>query len=544
MRPKRQTRLNFTPVSSSSPKAVHSSARATDRLANVRYSPTFSSPLASKAAVKREPISSSPTPLRIIKSEPSSDEDEDPIRAPGSAFRCRRFSLREVKQEPSSDDDDEEEEDTVRAPHPSRRTGKRPIVGSSDDSGGQEDSDSDDIVKPSRTKRRRHNEEVKTPVRSRDQSDQEMRDLEEDMEDLRDTATTKRRTRGYAAQSASKLRQKQQLEALRRRRAGERPATVSPPEKSESSQEDEEASILSVSTSSDEDILEDSDIEPAVPEDLDKYEDDFVLEDDDAEIGAPAHLVDMPFEFSRHRYKRLRDHFRDVVEWMVHNKLNPAFSREDEVYKVAFIKVNDEVTGVAGSQLVSSVWSKKFIRALEARPGIEVTPEPHARLLQNWCDACNRSKHPPKFDIRFTGKPYLLETLEPVYDDEDSIASDDVVDEEEGTDPLDRSNIDREGRRIADESTHFYVGKFCKAKATMAHTLIHWRFRLNEWVIDYLERKGVFSNAKILEREHWSVKKKTRYANEVVDEMQEKEIDRLWKDFNLNLKGAKQDGGE
>ena len=47
-------------------------------------------------------------------------------------------------------------------------------------------------------------------------------------------------------------------------------------------------------------------------------------------------------------------------------------------------------------------------------------------------------------------------------------------------------------------------------------------------------------DAMILEREHWSQKRRTKYANEVVDIMEKDgEIDRLWKDFNINLKAAR-----
>lgn len=75
----------------------------------------------------------------------------------------------------------------------------------------------------------------------------------------------------------------------------------------------------------------------------------------------------------------------------------------------------------------------------------------------------------------------------------------------------------------------------------MAHTLIHWRYDLNEWIIDYLKRKGIFSDNEILEREHWSQKKRTKYANQVVDDMEEGgEINRLWRDFSTNLKAARE----
>lgn len=74
----------------------------------------------------------------------------------------------------------------------------------------------------------------------------------------------------------------------------------------------------------------------------------------------------------------------------------------------------------------------------------------------------------------------------------------------------------------------------------MNHVLVHWRYHLYEWVIDYLQNKGIFSNEKILEREHWSMKRRRKYANDTVDMMDTSgEIDRLYKDFDLNIKNAK-----
>ena len=209
----------------------------------------------------------------------------------------------------------------------------------------------------------------------------------------------------------------------------------------------------------------DSDIESAAPEDLDEYEDDFVLQDDDSTLGVPAELVDVPFEFSRHRYKKLRDHFKDVIEWMVHNKLNPAFPRDDKVYQVAFMKVKDELTGVAGSQLMSSVWNVDFRRALEARPAIEISSFPVS--AGHPCDACNRSKHPASYDVKFNGRPYMEETLEPVFDDDDSDEA-----SEEG-DNADSGNIDSRGNTIPNASKHFYLGRY----VAMEHSLIHQTIR-------------------------------------------------------------------
>ncbi|KAL1953095.1 hypothetical protein VTO42DRAFT_3596 [Malbranchea cinnamomea] len=481
--PKRQTRLTFTPIpTSSSPGIEQSPGSITGKNYNT---------------LKSNVVSSSPaaTPLKAMTSDSSSDEDD--IRAPSSSRRAPKRSAVEINA-------------------------------------NDNDSDSDEIVISSPVKRRKR-AATRLQTSTKDHSESQDSDLAEDLADLQDSDTpvTTSRTRGRIAQSAAKLKRMEQLEALKRRRAGnkDRAKCESPSQKST---EDSASQDFGNSSGKDEPAFEenDSDFESVAKfEDLDEYEDDFVLRDDDSTLGAPAELHELPFEFSRHRYKRLRDHFRDVVEWMVHNKLNPAFPRNDEVYQVAFSKVKNEVTGIAGSQLLSSVWTIDFRRALEARPGIVISSYP---ISDNHpCDACNRSKHPASYDIRFDGKPYMFETLEPVSDD----------DSDEDGDEGDKStsgNVDRNGHDIPDAKKHFYLGRHCKAKATMAHTLIHWRYHLNEWVIDYLRRQGFFTDEKILERERWSLKRRTRYANHIVDMMDEDgEIDRLWRDFNLNVKTAR-----
>jgi hypothetical protein len=75
----------------------------------------------------------------------------------------------------------------------------------------------------------------------------------------------------------------------------------------------------------------------------------------------------------------------------------------------------------------------------------------------------------------------------------------------------------------------------------LAHTLTHWRFHLNEWVIDHLDRMGHMKDEEVLRRENLSVKKRTRNANEVLDKMVTTgEVDKLWRDFHLNLKSARE----
>lgn len=190
---------------------------------------------------------------------------------------------------------------------------------------------------------------------------------------------------------------------------------------------------------------ENSDAEsiPASNEDLDRYDEDFVDEDDNDPLGVPAGLEDMPLEFTRHAYKQTKEYFRDAIEWMVQNKLNPAFPRSAALYKVAFSKVEDQVKGRTGSQLISSVWNAGFYRALMARPHIEVTAYP--TTFEHPCDACNRSKHPASFDVKLYGKAYSLDTLEDMEDEDD---------EEE------QEETDRDGNILPDQNTRFFLGRY------------------------------------------------------------------------------------
>jgi Domain of unknown function (DUF4211) len=131
---------------------------------------------------------------------------------------------------------------------------------------------------------------------------------------------------------------------------------------------------------------------------------------------------------------------------MVHNQLNPPFPRFDEKYRFATMKLNDEVKGRTGSQLMSTVWSVNFHRALKARPQIEVTSLPITDY--NFCDACNRSGHPASFEIKLYGKPYSDETLESLSDDSDA---------QHGAE--DSGDRDKDGHLVPSEDTRFFLGR-------------------------------------------------------------------------------------
>lgn len=96
---------------------------------------------------------------------------------------------------------------------------------------------------------------------------------------------------------------------------------------------------------------------------------------------------------------------------------------------------------------------------------------------------------------------------------------------------------------VHNQLTHLaYNTRTCKSNAVLSHTLIHWRFHLYEWVVDYLDRKEelLSSPQRSLEREKLSAKKRTKYANKVMDRMDAgNEVQRLWNDFHQTLKVAR-----
>lgn len=85
--------------------------------------------------------------------------------------------------------------------------------------------------------------------------------------------------------------------------------------------------------------------------------DDFVVEDDDAPLGVPSGLLDIPLQFTAHAHKPLKDHFRHAVEWLVQSQINPGFpERHNDVYRLAWRRLGDEVSGLASSKFSSSAW--------------------------------------------------------------------------------------------------------------------------------------------------------------------------------------------
>lgn len=152
-------------------------------------------------------------------------------------------------------------------------------------------------------------------------------------------ATRQRQPRGH------RTAKEKQMELLRRRRAGENidELTESESEEAESEEEFQELDEFDDEEEEDEKPVKSRNSAKAKRQrgdsDEEAGEDDFIVDDDEGPLGIPDHSNMIPLEFTHAAHKLQKEHFKDVVEWMVHNKLNPGFEWDDPVYQQAFIKL-------------------------------------------------------------------------------------------------------------------------------------------------------------------------------------------------------------
>ncbi|KAH9883874.1 hypothetical protein F4778DRAFT_584907 [Xylariomycetidae sp. FL2044] len=365
---------------------------------------------------------------------------------------------------------------------------------------------------------------------------------------------------------AHRSEKQKKIELLRRRRAGEKIDRLT---SSESSSADEARRGM-YDTDSDEqfEVLKDFDDEeqdeaPQTPhskpqskgkngkrsraiqghEDAARSDDDledFVTDDDDAPIGAPAHL-DIPLEFTAQAHKPLKDQFPFVIEWLVHNRINPAFERKDPVYSNAWRKLDDEFRGLATSKFASAAWKADFYRSLKGRPKMEAYEMDKGGLgdLYETCEACGRRGHPATWKIVFQGHPYYKDTLVEV--ENDSSSSDEMgSDNDMDARGSDHESVDTQDMPLVPTTKAWYVGAVCCSNAETAHSLLHWKHALMEWVEDKLDEDGWMSAQRLKEREKMKAKKRRALANKIVDGWQtDGIITSLYADFKSTLEQAR-----
>ncbi|KAL7626049.1 hypothetical protein AAE478_002819 [Parahypoxylon ruwenzoriense] len=455
------------------------------------------------------------------------DDDDEPI-APPSSLRRRAAAIK-IADESDEDEDEDEDDEPIVTPSSLKRS--RPIMIELDDS--EDDFSPAKIRKTSQT----------TPGR------------------LRRPGPASSSPAKRAAHRVHRTEKQKKMELLRRRRAGEKIAELTP---SETSSDGDKRGIYDSDSEGELQVLKEFDDEELEPEedqgsthpsrgkdkeparkrkkspegqgddDNDDDLEDFVTDDDDdATIGAPANL-DIPLQFTAQAHKPLKDQFPHVVQWLVHNRINPAFERNDPVYSNAWRKLDDEVRGLASSKFASAAWKPEFHRALKGRPKMEsYEMDRGGGEIYNTCEACGRSGHPATFKIIFSGHPYYKNTIADVESESEE------SDENDGNDSGHES-VDTQGMPLAPTTKEWCVGAVCCSNAETAHSLIHWKHALKEWVEERLEENGWMRAHKLKERERMKARKRRDLANSIADDWREKGIiANLYRDFKNTLENAR-----
>lgn len=399
--------------------------------------------------------------------------------------------------------------------------------------------------------------------RKKSRSVKEQDELEDDLKDLADGSDedevidigsgndderSARRTRGGPVRT-QRDKAREHLELLKRRRAGERAIRVidsddNDPQFDQSDGEDMDNIGLDQSSPSghwegEEVSSESEEGPPAAVNDRDEDDDGFVVEDDESDTQSSNRRPQsgIPLAFTKFASSKPRELFVHVIEWLVKNKIAPAFERNDEVYHLSWGKINDQIKAQAGSRLISAAWNEEFKNAVMARPQIQIhhVSEGADELFLN-CDACNRTNHPARYEFRLTGDPYYPDTLEPVNEDADDYEEEDADDEEGG----DSACFDAAGHLLPSSRATFNLGRFCAANAEMGHKLTHWKFHLNQSLTSYLESQDVLSAEKIVARDKMSKKKREKLAEEIVDNMEATGVvAEMWQDLQNDLEDAR-----
>lgn len=74
----------------------------------------------------------------------------------------------------------------------------------------------------------------------------------------------------------------------------------------------------------------------------------------------------------------------------------------------------------------------------------------------------------------------------------------------------------------------------------MAHALHHWRYSLNQTVLQWLAADGQLTPEKIVERADMRQKKREKASNQVVDSMETTGVmKQLYRQFKENLEAAR-----
>lgn len=385
-------------------------------------------------------IRSSPTRRTSRQFTPDEDEDEDEDEIVRPSPRKRR---------PQPTEESEEESQPVISP---LKRARRPV-----------DSDESDIVSSPLKRRRNFQHEVEL---SSDSDLPSPRRMAANVK--RDTAskTPPRFTRQQKTARRHRTEKEKKMELLKRRRAGENIEQVTDSSESETDEEDRDEELQELSEFEDEEPSPENDRKSAKSKTRKRASgnvndsDDFITDDEEGPLGVPL-LAQIPIEFTAAAHKPIKEHFRDVIEWMVHNKINPGFDWQDPVYETAFRKVDAECGGFADSKFVSTQWTNEFTKAIYARPHLEIrklNPGEGLDVLgEAKCEACNHRKHHPSFALQLKGNAYnkvTLEDIEPDSDEDSDLSSNDSS--SEGSSKVSR---DEKGQTLLGEDKQWFAGR-------------------------------------------------------------------------------------
>ncbi|EFX00426.1 putative transcription factor iiic-like protein [Grosmannia clavigera kw1407] len=277
-------------------------------------------------------------------------------------------------------------------------------------------------------------------------------------------------------------------------------------------------------------------------------DEDFIDDSHVGLIGEPDEEMlrrEMPLQFTSQSRQPLKNHFKDAIEWLVHRRIDRGGAQnDDEIYRLAWDRLDRELGGRAQSRFISSSWTPAFRGALQARPYMDsynLRPGKYSGGTEgsltsdtDVCHACGRSNHPASYMVLFSGPVYDLNTLDDVDDggDEDG--------EGEGNGEEDEEPVDMHGNPIAPVSQRWLVGGVCHSNAETAHDLLHWKRALKDWVDEKLKEDGQLEPQRLQERDEMKPRRRRVLVHSIVDGwLAAGTINELYGDFVKLLDGAR-----
>ncbi|KAH0287659.1 hypothetical protein KCU62_g5782, partial [Aureobasidium sp. EXF-3399] len=553
---KKQQKLELTP---SSPRAINHARPVKAGFFGTQQQPDESSDESGqdlpklpvriqRKKSKREKKHKSPS-LEVeeqITKEPatviSEDESEDDLPATPALNRKRKRQAQSSSPLALIPDEEDDDSDVV-------VTGSRKRSLSTKKRAPEPEPEAELSDEPPSSRSRKRLRRVKDTAPMNTITEEEKQELEDDLVDLASSGSDTEVRVLQRNKSSQKSARQLALERLKARRRAPMSSIVEDEDNEDELQivDDEEEDYNQSPDEEEDDELPEPSTSRTTRKQMfaeDEEDEGFVIDDDEGPLGVPTNV---PIAFTRYASMKARDLFRFAIDWMVQKKINPAFQMDDEIYDLTFKKLDDEVKGLAGSKFQSAAWTAQFTLALQARPDLlsaHLDRQSSAHFGRDKCDACNRSGHPATYEVKFEGKPYDKNSLEPVAPRKDHNDSDDDSDDDSSSESSVDSNApvnyDSQGRQILPEETVFYLGKFCMSNAETAHSLQHWRYHLYEWVVEYLESAGWNTPKLIVKRDKWSVRKRRKHANKIVDIMEEQgKIKALYSDFKKEIETAR-----